>query len=271
MGTAASAARPVDRVLGDLLAFYEQRGNTWFVDEFWAENHERLRMMARDALALCPPDGERQALDVGCFNGFASFIFAGLGYAVTSSDQIDFPERQELLAGHDARFVKANFNEPGAYGDLPEGVFDLVWMGEVIEHVLMHPLGIMRNIRRVMRPDGLLILTTPNAATAMNMYRLSRGQGFVRGTELFVNEPKLGPDGQVISHPEIHYREYVPAELDALLEQAGFRVRERRFLPVGSSVAQSWLKRVVKENPLTRQLLSTRLFGATQYCLATPR
>jgi SAM-dependent methyltransferase len=158
----------------------------------------------------------------------------------------------------------------GALEDLPEASFDLVWMGEVIEHVLNHPLGLMKAVRRAMKPDGLLILTTPNAANFMHMYRLFRGLSYIRDTEAFMSEPKFDAQGHIISHPGIHYHEYVPAEIDDLLRMAGFRLQERRYLPVGSSGGQPLLKRLVKQAYPTRRLLHTRLFGATQYCLARP-
>ena len=40
--------------------------------------------------------------------------------------------------------------------------FDVGVMGEVIEHIPNHPLGLMREVARVLRPHGLLALTTPN-------------------------------------------------------------------------------------------------------------
>jgi 2-polyprenyl-3-methyl-5-hydroxy-6-metoxy-1,4-benzoquinol methylase len=33
-------------------------------------------------------------------------------------------------------------------------------MGEVIEHIPNHALGLMREVARVLRPHGLLVLTT---------------------------------------------------------------------------------------------------------------
>ena len=43
----------------------------------------------------------------------------------------------------------------------PDGYFDVVTLWEVVEH-LMHPLNVLREVYRVLRPGGLLLLSTPN-------------------------------------------------------------------------------------------------------------
>lgn len=263
-------SQQIEHVFQRLVSFFERRGNRWFVDQFWPENEARLRMMAEDMLALKSPSAGATMLDIGCFNGFTSFIGGALGYAVTASDQVDFAERRELLKDYAAEFYQANFNELDAYDGLPSESFDVVWMGEVIEHVLTHPLGVMQSMRRVIKPDGVLLLSTPNAANVMNAMRIVRGRSFVRGTRAFMYEPKIGTDDVITSNPEIHYREYVPAELDDLLREAGFRVATRRYLPIGGGDGQPRVKQVAKQAPALRQLLHTRLFGATQYCIARP-
>ena len=42
-----------------------------------------------------------------------------------------------------------------------EGVFDLVIFAEIIEHLLNDPCSVLREIKRVLKPGGTLILTTP--------------------------------------------------------------------------------------------------------------
>ncbi len=43
-----------------------------------------------------------------------------------------------------------------------DNVFDLVIFAEIIEHLLNDPCRVMREIKRVLKPNGTLILTTPN-------------------------------------------------------------------------------------------------------------
>jgi SAM-dependent methyltransferase len=108
------------------------------------------------ALRLVPPGDGRTALDLGCREGNQSRWLTARGYTVTSVDvESDFPG---------AQIVNANEKLPFA-----DGRFDLVWSSEVIEH-LADPAFSLAELRRVTRPGGDIILTTPNSY--MVLFRL---------------------------------------------------------------------------------------------------
>jgi len=93
--------------------------------------------------------------------------------------------------------------------------FDMVLFCEIIEHLLMDPAGVLREIRRVLKPGGHLILTTPNVARLENVARL------LSGSNVYDPYSGYGPYGR-------HNREYNMHELSLLLSATGFRV-ERMF------------------------------------------
>lgn len=92
-----------------------------------------------------------------------------------------------------------------------DGTFDLVLFCEMIEHMLMDPLATLRQIHRILRPGGVLILTTPNVARLENVLRL------LHGANLYDPYSGYGPYGR-------HNREFTRHELHRLLEFAGFEV-----------------------------------------------
>ena len=104
------------------------------------------------ALRLVPrvPQGEtRRALDVGARAGHQTRWLVSQGYIVTSIDVEQlFPECQVVNADERLPFADAEF--------------DLVWCSEVIEH-LRDPSFSLGELRRVTRPGGVLVLTTPNS------------------------------------------------------------------------------------------------------------
>jgi len=251
----------------DLLRFYSD--NDWFTQQFWPENRVRTSRALRDAVRMVPPKPPRKTprvLDVGCHNGFASFLFARTGYRVTACDALDLEERKELLKDLPTDFHAINLNAIHPFSSIESSSCDIVFAGEIFEHILNHPLGLLEGLNRVLRSGGILILTTPNPANAMNAVKLLAGSAFMRGTRSFAETAKF--DGTVTADPRVHYREYTPDELEKLLDEASFSVRLRRFFPVGTAQTQSLPKRIVKK--VLKPMFRSRLLAATQYVVAQP-
>lgn len=91
--------------------------------------------------------------------------------------------------------------------------FDVVVFGEIIEHLLNDPLKVLREIKRVLKPDGILVLTTPNVARLENIARL------IAGANIYDPYSGYGPYGR-------HNREFNRHELALLLDYAGFGIQE---------------------------------------------
>jgi 2-polyprenyl-3-methyl-5-hydroxy-6-metoxy-1,4-benzoquinol methylase len=101
------------------------------------------------AKSLVPDGTGKRALDVGCRDGYYSEWLKGRGYRVDSIDinPLYSPGR------------KWDANDPLPF---PEGTFDLVWCTEVIEH-LRSPAAAVAEFKRVLRPSGTMVVTTPNS------------------------------------------------------------------------------------------------------------
>jgi 2-polyprenyl-3-methyl-5-hydroxy-6-metoxy-1,4-benzoquinol methylase len=242
------------------------RDNSWMINENWPLNEPHVRLMISDVMARFPPCSESRLFDVGCGNGFVSLLFQQLGYHVTGSDAWELQERQAVFEKSGIEFVYSNFNELRPFRDLMSNSFDIVIIAQVIEHILNHPLGLMNDLARLMRPGGLLILTTPNPATVMSAVRSLRGKSLLWGTDDFINEPKIEAQ-RIITKGDIHYREYTHDELRQLITNAGLSVEKSLYLGLGAARSQSVFKQRIKRNRITQKLMSKRLFASNHYFL----
>lgn len=246
---------------------HEYRDNEWMLKEYWPLNEPHVRLMIKDIAARFPASPNVRLLDVGCMNGYMSVIFKQLGYHVTGTDGWELEDRRAIFDRAGIDFFYSNMNDLNPFEQMAPESFDVVIIAQVIEHILNHPLGLIRSLADVMRPGGLMIMTTPNPATIMSAMRVLRGRSSLWGTNDFIDEPKI--DGsRIISQGDIHYREYTRDELCHMLEGAGLRVEQSRYLGLGDSSTQSTLKRLVKNNPLIGKLTSQRLFASNHYFLA---
>ncbi len=90
--------------------------------------------------------------------------------------------------------------------------FDYVIVADVIEHVRGRQ-QLLRSVRRFLKEDGRLLISTPNIA--LWFYRLS----------LLVGRFEYGPRG-VLDYTHVHL--YTKASFRREVERAGFRVRKHR-------------------------------------------
>jgi 2-polyprenyl-3-methyl-5-hydroxy-6-metoxy-1,4-benzoquinol methylase len=133
------------------------------------EYHERIWESVPEGLA--PPlfalrlafvskhiSGRERVLDVGCGEGDFSAAIAAAG-----ARSLGIEVAEEPLRRGRARHPGLDFQRVPATGAWPlrDASFDLVWAGEVLEHVA-DTARWFSEVRRVLRPGGRLLISTPD-------------------------------------------------------------------------------------------------------------
>ncbi len=198
-------------------------------------NIGRLRYLA--TLKLVPDiNQESRVLDIGTGYGHLSIMIKKVfGYDVYALDhRSNIAERLNSYGIH--------FNMCDLISDdLPfeDDFFDIVMNCELIEHLFTLPQRLFYEIRRVLKPQGKIILTTPNLYSLYRRIRFLQGKRIIErlsapGDEPFLPE-SLHDYRQAHSLLQTrlyarhgfggtHMREYDTKELRALLNETGFRV-----------------------------------------------
>lgn len=161
-------------------------------------------------------------LDFGCGNGGLVRFLRASGLEVYGFDTGAWAEKARASG-----LAILNEEELAAH----EGSFDAVTAIEVIEHVT-EPIPLLRRLRRLLKPGGLLLLTTGNADRAPRDFA---SWGYVR--------------------PEIHVSYFTTRALALALEKAGFERVSLRRAPGWSDVIRFKLLknlRIRKTNALEK-------------------
>jgi len=106
---------------------------------------------------------EKTILDVGCGEGEDGMILAKLGARVTGLDvspaAIELARQRAAVNGvsERTRFVCA----PLDAADLPERSFDVIWIDQVLHHVLDNLEGTLRALLKAAKPGALIVCSEP--------------------------------------------------------------------------------------------------------------
>ncbi|MBI2381327.1 MAG: methyltransferase domain-containing protein [Gammaproteobacteria bacterium] len=115
--------------------------------------------------------GDRRGalIDIGAHWLHNCLLYALEGFEVTACDigELGEMERNPVVRGvaeaygiH--RLSYADLARPTELAQLPEHGYDLVLFTEILEHITFNPVYMWRQIYRLLKPGGRLILTTPN-------------------------------------------------------------------------------------------------------------
>jgi SAM-dependent methyltransferase len=177
-----------------------------------------------DALWL-KDDRSGKCLDIGCGDGSFLKVLQDLGWDVVGVE----PDAGAAEIARDYFDVDVRVGTLEDAG-LPAGVFDIVRLNHVIEH-LYDPLGTLHECYRVLKPGGRLLFYTPNV--------LGLGHNWVfRDAWLHLDPPR---------HLNLFSRQAV----SRIVEQAGFSVESIRSISRGASHTSktSWKIRQVGTLP----------------------
>ena len=140
----------------------------------------------------------KKLLDLSCGGG-TSEMLATLGFQVIATDYSAPPP----LSTGIARVGGVDLND---FLPFRSATFDAVDLVEVIEHIENQP-QLLREISRVLKPGGVLIVTTPNVLNLMSRVRFLF-TGFLRGRVRpahFTSKPGRAPNIYLLHFYELYY------------------------------------------------------------------
>ncbi|WP_052809637.1 class I SAM-dependent methyltransferase [Streptomonospora alba] len=188
------------------------------------------------------PEPPSHVLDVGCAGGYIALMLQRLGHRVTGVELNSVMAAQARERG--VEVLEHDLEEPLPLSD---GEVDAVHACEVIEH-LFDTEGFLRDLARVLRPGGVLVVSSPNLNSLGNRWRVLRGAPL----PMWGASPADRHGG--------HIRVFNRATLEGLLRRTGFTPvrtigsnqggRAARMLDAAPALSELILTRAVRREEL---------------------
>lgn len=219
MANSSQVAKHLDAVAQ---AIPQKERESWFYQQwpFYAHTLETL-------LQHIPPPA--RGLDAGASPGHFLVAASLMGYQMEGLDIL--PDAPFI---HEAEgLLHQKFKVPMHQCDMLEepfplesNAFDFITFTEVLEHLNTWPLRPIKEMARVLKPGGILILSTPNVTKLQNRLKFIFGQNIYTSVETMMD----------LSVHKRHSREYTLAEVVTLVEKAGLSVSEKSYENLSISI-----------------------------------
>jgi SAM-dependent methyltransferase len=192
---------------------------TWFASH--AKRHRRRIAYDLDLVRnLVSTDSS--VLEIGAVPLLLTVPLKAVGYDLECID-LNPGRFEETIKKHDIKVHRYDIELH--QGELPKRQFDLVLLNEVFEHLRVNLIETMAVVKTLLKPDGLLLLSTPNLRSLEGISNLVfRDRGYALAGEIAEEFEKLDAHGHMG-----HIREYAPGDVVRFLRHMGFKVNELIF------------------------------------------
>lgn len=196
-----------------------------------ARRHMMLRRFSEvDGEVSAPP--QSRVLDVGSAWGFNVMALSRMGYRAVGMDLVvdQFAAGGEIAAANDVAFHVVGADAAGL--PFADGTFDAVTMVETFEHIYLEDRPrALAEIRRVLRPGGRLVMSTPNHDGLVEaVKRQTSRHEWIRRRLPTMCYPEEGTE-RADYHPYRYHHPLPDAAIVAMIEGAGMRMRRlKHFL-----------------------------------------
>ena len=203
----------------DVAALNDRLAREHPIDDYYARSPWPIRFIERRRLeilrAMVGPHEGLDVAEIGSGGGHVLRMFPDARLTAVDVSRVFLDTARANLRGYDVRFLQGEL----AALALPAASFDRVICTEVLEHTA-DPEAILAEIRRLLRPDGVAVITVPNDPLILRL------KAVVRRTPvgwLLRDRVSWGGD-------EYHQHVWTPPEFEAFLSRH-FTVLERASAP----------------------------------------
>ena len=146
-------------------------------------------------------------LDYGSHTGIMGVLLSNLGFNVECCDLKEVIDKYEV--NYSSNEIQHEFIRGDESLPYEDEYFDLVIFTEILEHLHESPIEKLNDIKRIIKPNGYLLLTTPNVMNLENKVKFFFNINIYQDIYRYCYNPRYS----------LHYREYTKKDLTKLLKE----------------------------------------------------
>jgi DNA-binding response OmpR family regulator/2-polyprenyl-3-methyl-5-hydroxy-6-metoxy-1,4-benzoquinol methylase len=185
-------------------AFEDPKGTIYILNKNHQRRIAKVLQIIKKELSAPQNKENRELLSIGCGSGIVEKQIMDLGIKVCGIDSSCKAIVETQRKGIEALVADITHGLP-----FDNNRFDMVFAGEIIEHII-DTQKFLLEVKRVLKPGGTFILTTPNMARLIDRIRF-----------LFGKAPKHASPLNIL-----HIRPFTFDSLKVVLKDAGFTINQ---------------------------------------------
>lgn len=229
----------INEIYRYLSGFYQEGGELWQKenDQYL---HDHVYRFYKTLEVLPQGSHEEKLLELGSTPYFMSLIlkryfnytlFLNVGVCVGSPEKLSM-KLTKKSSSEESIFSLDVFNVEIDKFPYPDNSFDIVLCCELIEHLALDPTHMLKEMHRILKPGGRILITTPNVLVLRNLVSLVRDR-----KNIYYRYSGYGVYGR-------HNREWTLGELTELVSGCGFEIEKASIEDTYPHRGYSlWLKR----------------------------
>lgn len=171
-------------------------------------------------------------LDIGCFPYHVGKILEDLGHSVYGIASEHEPIKNKRIFTLNIETERFPFEN---------NFFDLVLCNEVVEHLPQSPVPVIKEMHRITKIGGHMMITTPNIVRSINRGKMLLGLSPMYPVDVYFEE-----DGKGNNIYHRHNREYTLSELKQVVSATPWKIEEANYFISYTPLR----KRKVPDSPL---------------------
>ena len=206
--------------------------------EYFSDSASRLHLTCERFDLFTDKLGD--VLEIGPFFGYVPFILRNQATSYTVLEGND-PAIYPLLPLYEKAGIETSTVDffdhfgpvRGASQKLPfpDTSFNKIICWETMEHFNFNPVKFVRELLRVLKPGGQVLITVPNRASFQSLFNQVFGRMELNSINAYYQFENYQSDGKNAFYG-FHWREYSKNELVALFLKAGFEVPKSGLITV---------------------------------------